>query len=240
MTALGVNGGGILISSKRAALVLLLLFSATAFAAPPGAQPALPRVAEVLNGRAERVIYRGLPALTLIPAARTAGQDAAMLALLEGPDFHDGTIELQLAGAPRADAPPDSRGFIGLSFRTGPHGEWSELFYLRPTNGRADDQLRRNHSLQYVSAPEFTWQRLRKESPGVYESWADLEAGAWIPLRIVVEGATARLFVNGAVQPSLVVTDLKHGDRSGRVALWAHVETDAFFGPLTITPRPAK
>jgi hypothetical protein len=27
---------------------------------------------------------------------------------------------------------------------------------------RADDQLQRNHSTQYVSQPDFTWQRLRK------------------------------------------------------------------------------
>jgi hypothetical protein len=30
---------------------------------------------------------------------------------------------------------------------------------------------------------------------------------------------------------------LKHGDRPGRIALWAHVETDAYFGPITVTAR---
>jgi len=82
--------------------------------------------------------------------------------------------------------PPDSRGFIGVSFRTGAHGTWSDVFYLRPTNGRADDQLRRNHAVQYVSDPEFSWSRLRQESPGVYESYVDLEPGAWTSMRIEV------------------------------------------------------
>ena len=157
--------------------------------------------------------------------------------LLDLPAFQDGTIELNVAGAPRPGMPPDSRGFIGLSFRTGDHGEWSEVFYLRPTNGRADDQIRRNHSAQYVSHPQFTWDRLRHESPGVYESYVDLEPGAWTSIKIVVAGKTARLYVNGAAQPTLIVNDLKHGDGPGRIALWAHVETDAYFGPITVTAR---
>ena len=111
------------------------------------------------------------------------------------------------------------------------------MFYLRPTNGRADDQLRRNHAVQYVSEPEYPWHRLRQESPGVYESYADLEAGAWTTMRIEVAGRTARLYVNGASQPCLIVNDLKRGDVSGRIALWADVQTDAYFGPISVTAR---
>jgi hypothetical protein len=44
---------------------------------------------------------------------------------------------------------------------------------LRPTNGRADDQVRRNHSTQYISYPDFPWYRLREETPGMYESYSD-------------------------------------------------------------------
>ncbi|HEU5218465.1 MAG TPA: hypothetical protein VFU23_07390, partial [Gemmatimonadales bacterium] len=185
----------------------------------------------------ELATYRGIRAVRLVPAPETAGKDANMMALLDGAEFRNGTIQAEVAGAPRPDAPADSRGFIGISFRTGPHGEWSEVFYLRPTNGRSEDQLRRNHAVQYVSDPEFSWHRLRRESPGVYESYADLEAGAWTRVRIEVAGTTARLFVNGASQPCLIVNDLKHGDQAGRIALWAHVETDAYFGPLTVTAR---
>lgn len=201
---------------------------------PEGRSQALPAVSEVVNGRAELVTYRGRRAVKLVPKPETAGRDENMLALLEGPDFTDGTIRIEVAGAPRPGMPPDSRGFIGISFRTGPRGEWSEVFYLRPTNGRADDQLRRNHAVQYVSDPEFPWYRLRRESPGMYEAYTDLEAGAWTPMRIEVSGAKARLYINGASQPCLVVNDLKHGAGGGRIALWAHVETDAYFGPISV------
>ncbi len=195
------------------------------------------RFSEVVNGRATIVEYRGRRAITLVPAPETKGKDLSMLAILAGRELKDGTIEIDVAGAPRPDAPADSRGFVGVAFRTGAHGEWSEIFYLRPTNGRADDQVRRNHSVQYVSDPDFPWNRLRTESPGVYESYADLEGGAWTKMRIVVSGTTARLYVNGAAQPCLVVNDLKHGDGAGRIALWAHVETDAHFGAITVSDR---
>jgi len=44
--------------------------------------------------------------------------------------------------------------------------------------------------------------------------------------------ATARLYVNGASQPSLVVTDLKNGVSAGKIALWARISTEAYFSAL--------
>ncbi len=222
------------IAAVAAALSFALVTLGNGQATGPAA---LPTFSTVLNGHVEQVSYRGVRALKLVPAPETAGKDEDMMAILDQPEFKDGSIALQLSGAPRPGMPPDSRGFVGVSFRTGAHGEWSEVFYLRPTNGRVDDQLRRNHSVQYVSHPEYPWNRLRSESPGVYESYADLEPGAWTAVTIEVSGTSARLYVNGATQPTLIVNDLKHGSAPGRIALWAHVETDAYFGPLTITPR---
>ncbi|MBI3790778.1 MAG: MBL fold metallo-hydrolase [Gemmatimonadetes bacterium] len=191
----------------------------------------------VVNARAEQATYRGERAVHLVPLPAVADQDAGMLAVLDRPAFTDGTITVRVAGAPRPGTPADARGHIGIAFRTGEQGEWSELFYIRPTNGRADDQLRRNHATQYVSEPDYPWHRLRRESPGVYEAWTDVEAGAWTDLRVEVKGTTARLFVNGATEPTLVVTDLKHGSGGGRVALWAHTETDAWFSALRVQDR---
>jgi hypothetical protein len=51
------------------------------------------------------------------------------------------------------------RGFVGIAFRR---------FYLRPTNERADDQVRRNHATQYISHRDWPLARLRKETPSQY------------------------------------------------------------------------
>jgi len=188
---------------------------------------------ELVNARLEFETYRGLPALRLAP--QPDGENVKwMLALVPGIDFTDGTIEVDVAGVPHAGAAPDMRGFIGIAFRAKPHGEAAEYFYVRPTNARANDQLVRNHSTQYMSEPEFPWQRLRAESPGVYEAYADMEAGAWTHLKIVVSGVTAKLHVNGADAPCLVVNDLKLGESHGQVALWANITTIAHFANLSI------
>ena len=150
--------------------------------------------------------------------------------------FHNGTIDLEVSGAPAKNADPTARGFIGVAFRIQPDGAHSEIIYIRPTNGRAEDQLQRNHSTQYVSPPDWTWQRLRKESPGQYESYVDLQPGEWTRMRIVVKGKDAALYIGKAEQPCLVVHDMKLGDVAGGVAIWSGPGTEGYFAKLNVTP----
>jgi len=160
----------------------------------------------------------------------------ATLVIIEGSNFRNGTIELELAGEPAEGAPENSRGFVGAAFRidTANTGSY-ECMYLRPSNGRAENQLQRNHSVQYVSHPEYPWYRLRKEQPGVYESYVDLVPGEWVSIKIVVSGESAQLYVHGSSQPTLIVNDLKLGDREGLIGLWLHTSTVAHYRNLRIT-----
>jgi len=176
--------------------------------------------------------YQGKPAVR-VDAAPTAGNGASY-AIVKGSKFHNGTIEVDLAGKPAASAGPGARGFIGIAFRL--QGNRYEYIYLRPTNGRANDQVRRNHSTQYGAWPDYDYDRLRKESPEKYESYVDLEPGVWTRYRIVVDGTKARLFVHGAAQPCLIVDDLKLGDAEGAVALWVGPGTEGYFANLKVTP----
>ena len=205
--------------------------------ATQGSAPLAPDRLDRVNVTAERVEYRGKPALHLVEAAGV-GAAAETLAILGGTAFRDGTIELELAGAPRAGSEAGgARGFVGVAFRLRKDPLRYECLYLRPTNGRAEDQLRRNHSTQYISHPDFPWDRLRKESPGLYESYVDLVPGEWTRVRIDVSGNEARLYVHGAEQPALIVKDLKLGASEGAVALWIGPGTEAHFSGLRITSR---
>lgn len=191
---------------------------------------------ELLNVKAESVKYRGRQALRLIEARGQAGgsTEVPAVALLADSDFGDGVIEAELAGKPGAGANETARGFVGIAFRVSPDAAQYECFYLRPTNGRAEDQLRRNRSTQYQSYPSHPWHLLRKENPGVYESYVDLVTGEWTKIRIEVSGTKARLYVNGATQPTLLVNDLKLGATTGKVALWVGDGTEAYFSRVTI------
>jgi hypothetical protein len=153
-----------------------------------------------------------------------------------GLKFLDGTIDVDVSGAPVKGAADSARGFIGMIFRQQNGSKPFEIIYLRPTNGRADDQLRRNHTLQYASDPDWPWDKLRAESPGVYESYTDMQAGEWTHMRIVVKGKDAALYVNHATQPCLVVHDLKLGATAeGGVALWIGSDTEGYFRDLKVT-----
>jgi hypothetical protein len=195
-----------------------------------------------LFGTLARVVrYHGRQAIELTENPATS--DTASLedmALLDRPEFKDGTIDVWVAGTLGPHAAVDDRGFIGLAFRSTSDGSRFENIYLRPTNGRATDQLRRNHATQYASVPDYPWKRLRTESPGTYESYVDLVAGEWTHIRIAVNGQSAQLFVNDARQPCLVVNDLKMDAVAGRIGLWIGPGTRGYFSRLVVTPAPRR
>jgi hypothetical protein len=201
------------------------------------AEPLAAQTADRLKGRNVSIAettFKGRSAIQVIAAPEA--QNAASYAVVKDVSFRDGTIEVDLAGQPGAHAGSGARGFIGIAFRLQGDGAY-EYIYLRPTNGRADDQVRRNHSTQYSSHPDFDFARSRQEAPERYESYVDLEPGVWTRYKIEVEGRTARLYVHGAEQPCLIVNDLKHEPRGGSVALWVGPGTEGYFGNLKITAR---
>jgi hypothetical protein len=163
------------------------------------------------------------------------------LAVIEGLDFANGVIEAEIAGEPGPGAAGGARGFVGIAFRLQPDMRTYDAFYLRPTNGRAEDQERRNHAAQYIAHPDWPWFRLRRETPSKYESYVDLMPGVWTKVKIEVRGDRARLFVHGQEHPTLIVNDVKSGpSATGAVALWIGPGTVAHFRNLTVTSRSAE
>lgn len=161
--------------------------------------------------------------------------DEATFARLVGSEFKNGIIEVKVLSKLLQNAPDFARGFIGIAFRIDESNSKFECIYIRPTNGRAEDQLRRNHSTQYFSYPDFKFDRLREESPEKYESYADMELNEWISIKIEVEGHKAKLYLNDGEHPVLVVNDLKHGaNASGGIGLWVEVGTEGYFTDLNV------
>lgn len=196
-----------------------------------------PRGLTLRGTRARAVTYRNRKAVELTEDPTPADtQRLDEIALLDQPEFSDGTLDLWVAATLAPDAAANDRGFIGVVFRSSADGSRFENIYLRPTNGRADDQLRRNHSVQYASLPDYPWYRLRAESAGKYESYADLIPDEWIHMRIVVRGRRAALFVNDAPQPCLIVNDLKTGTVKGKIGLWIGPGTRGYFSNMVVRP----
>jgi hypothetical protein len=181
----------------------------------------------------ERV--RGKKAVRVVKDTAVKEFDEPTFVKIKGVDFSSGTIEVKVLSRLLKSAPDYARGFIGVAFHINDSNSRFESIYLRPTNARAEDQVRRNHSIQYFAYPDYKFQRLRKEAPERYEAYADMTLDEWITMRIVVKGQQARLYLNNNRQPSLVVNDLKLGSSAaGAIGLWVDVGTEGYFSDLKI------
>jgi hypothetical protein len=182
--------------------------------------------------QATRTQYRGANAL-LLTVDRSNAVDDATFARLDGITARNFEIEAIVAGAP-IDYTSDARGFVGVAFRISENSDQFDAIYVRPTNARAEDQLRRNHTTQYISRPGYPWEKLRGEHPGKYESYADMAAGEWTRLNIVVHEASAKLYINDAKEPALIVNDLKRPPASGGIGLWVGPGSLGYFKSVKI------
>jgi hypothetical protein len=216
---------------------LLLIAAVEARAAPIQTFPLVnPEGLDLHNVKAEAAEYLGHKALRLTMESQTADSG---LAFLPDTDFQDGTIEADIAV--KITTPPGVRmpGFTGIAFRAKGDGKEYELFYLRPRNAVSDDQAMRNHSVQYCAEPDFSWYRLRREWPFVYESYADIQPETWIKVKIEVAGRSARIFLNGSSMASVLVDGLKSSMLHGGIALWTSPGEESYFSNVRITAAPA-
>ncbi|WP_211394270.1 hypothetical protein [Agrobacterium tumefaciens] len=224
-------------------LAIGMLFAAEGHSAGTSASPAVGDF--TLSGVSlEQSSYKGEPAFRMAMPSE-AIQDPQKEKLSDRDfmawlplDFGDGVIEIEVASELVENAPAYARGFVGLTFRIDKDGRF-ESIYLRPTNSTAGDQVRRNHSVQYVAYPDYRFDRLRQESPEKYESYAELDLGRWIHMKILVSGERAELYLDGNERPALIVSDLKLGaGQRGGVGVWLESGTLAYFRNLKVTPAP--
>ena len=155
-----------------------------------------------------------------------------MLVVLPGIEFTDGVIEFDTLG--QSDAPQSN--FIGFSFRYVDETTHAAV-YFRPFNFRAEDAERQAHAVQYISHPNHHWFDLRRDQAGQYEQPISPapDGDAWFHAKIVIQRPRMSVYVNAAVEPSLVIEELS--DRAGGgVGLWVGPGLGGCFANLTIIP----
>lgn len=167
-----------------------------------------------------------------------ASVDGPTYVKLTNVDMENGTIEVKMLSRIMENSPfPAARGFIGVAYRVDQENKNFDAIYLRPSNGRADDQLRRNHTVQYFSYPGNTFSRLRKEANGLYETYADIGLNEWIDVRIEFQDEKAVLYINNQKSPSFIVTKMLGTSKKGSIALWVEIGTIGYFKDLKVTQK---
>jgi glyoxylase-like metal-dependent hydrolase (beta-lactamase superfamily II) len=219
------------LNSTLAASALSICLIAPAFAQP--LKQVAPDLGRLADGKGAQVFNRSLTVQKEgdRAVARLDARSGDGGALLEGVLVGDGVIEVDLRGKDVAQ-----QSFLGIAFHL---VDWTtyEAVYFRPFNFRAATAEQRAHSVQYISHPTHTWQRLRSERPGQFEKAVEPppDPNGWFHARIVLANSKIEVYVNHAATPSLVVDDLGE-QKGGGVALWAGNGSDGAFAGLTITP----
>lgn len=180
-------------------------------------------------------VERDLTALPFDPERLEATVDEATYVKLKDFEFADAIFEVKVLARVQRPTPfPASQGFIGVHFRANQDNSAFESIYLRPNTGRADVQAYRNKTVQYFAYPTFKFEKLRQESPGLYETYADIGMDEWITMRIHVAGDRAELYLNDAKYPSFIVNKMKGTSKSGSIGLYVDIGTEGYFKDFKI------
>jgi RNA polymerase sigma factor (sigma-70 family) len=154
------------------------------------------------------------------------------IAWREGFVFSEGVIDADIAAF---------TGHIGLAFWVRNSKHFSAV-YFRPQN-RPGDPVNGAHGVQYAALPDYGWERLRRERPGIYENAASLpgpDSGMWFHVRVEISRTQVRVFVNNSREPCLIVNDVLTTDTSGSVGFFMGNDSLAIISNLKVQPARRK
>ncbi len=84
--------------------------------------------------------------------------------ILKNPDFSNGAIKFDVKGKNVVQ-----QSFVGFAFHRQDEKTYDAI-YFRPFNFTSTDTARRLRSVQYISMPGYSWEKLRETFPGKYEN----------------------------------------------------------------------
>jgi hypothetical protein len=180
-----------------------------------------------------QAVNRDISALNGQPSGvHLSARTAEGLAWIEGADFGEGTIEIDVRGR---DTP--NMSFVGIAFH-GTDDKTYESVYLRPFNFRTTDPARHHHAIQYMAPPEFDWPNLRAQFPEEFENAVDASVSPtdWVPLRVVVTPSRVTVYA-GAVKTTTLDVRKLGKQTHGKLGLWVGNNSEGDFANLRVTAK---
>jgi hypothetical protein len=152
------------------------------------------------------------------------------MGVLKEISFETGSIEVDILGE---NSP--GRSFVGIAFNI-QDKETFEAVYFRPFNFVATEQIRKDHMVQYIYHPDYTWSKLREEKTGEFENeiLAPPDPDDWFRATIRVSEKWVEVFVDEGKEPVLKVERLGTS-KSDKIGLWTGNNSSGRFRNLVIT-----
>ncbi len=128
------------------------------------------------------------------------------VALIRGASLQNGTLEFDLAAS-------NATNFLGVTFRAA-NPRFSNVIFLRPGASGNEEAVQYGPAFNSLGV---AWQVYHGDGANAV---ALLERNRWIHLRIELDGATARMYLDTATTPTLVVPRVVVSSGTG-LGLWA-------------------
>jgi hypothetical protein len=156
-----------------------------------------------------RAVNREVTSIQGTRGVHLSSRDGKGVAWLEGSEFSQGTIELEVRGKDVLQ-----QSFVGVAFHRRDDSTY-EAVYLRPFNFRSTDPVRRIHAVQYIALPAHDWPKLRQDFPEEFENPVDqsIDPAGWVRLRVAVNSRNIQIYVGSVASPTLEVRTLGVHDR---------------------------
>jgi|SRR5579871_2445243 len=222
---------------KNLPFILLAAAFSLALANRAAAKPEIPDLAKISDGRTWKISHAtatlvqldGMSAVRVLAAGDSGHTKQAGLVLAGGVEFDTGVLELDLKGTNQRPS------FLGVVFNVIDDRTF-EGVYFRPFNFKADGVFHQR-AVQYIAWPEHTWEELRTNQPGRFESPVNPapDPNGWFHARIEVTEKRVRVFINGGKEPCLVVAPLAEGRAKRPVGFFVDVSS-GLFANFEITP----
>ena len=156
-------------------------------------------------------------------------RDIDGLGILEDIEFDKGVIEIEFLGENNP-----GKSFIGIAFNIQNDNTY-EAIYFRPFNFVAEEQIRKDHMVQYIFHPEFTWRKLRNERTGEFEDEISDPPNPddWFKAIIKITDNTVDVYLNKLIEPVLSVDRLTLS-KSNKIGIWTGFGSSGRFKNLVL------
>ncbi len=181
------------------------------------------------NGKITAVNRAVSPYGDIQHAVEMDARDGDGLAIFEDAEFSTGTIQVELLGENNP-----GKSFIGIAFNIENDSTY-EAIYFRPFNFVAEEQIRKDHMVQYIFHPEFTWRKLRAQRTGEFESEITPapKPDDWFKVNIKVADEKVTVYVKDIAEPVLTVHRL-NATKSEKIGLWTGFGSSGRFRNLIL------
>jgi len=156
-------------------------------------------------------------------------ENSSGIGIIEDLEFEQGIIEIELLGENNP-----GKSFIGIAFNI-QNDQTYEAVYFRPFNFVAVEKIRKEHMVQYIYHPEFTWRKLREERAGEFENRITIPPNpdGWFKTRIHIKENIVEVYVNDISAPVLIVDRLS-STKSKKIGVWTGYGSSGRFKNLII------